>query len=143
MNSTALTNILLSVIAVLMLATLIQASLSDSGASSYRQSPAYSQAPYHPHTSSRNPTVAPDAAPFMGNDMYYQALRGFPDGCDSNATLLECNSPAAQAVKQDIDQQVRSGKGPREVFDFVVEKYGLSALTEEAQRIRAARVSPR
>jgi len=141
MNSPALTNILLSIIALLMLFSLIQNAIGPTQPYTTNVSSTYQrQQAASPHTPSRNPTVSPDAAPHMGNDMYYQALRGFPEGCDDQKPLLECNTPAAQAVKQDVDAQVRSGLGPRQVFDYVVEKYGITALTDEAQRIRGARV---
>ena len=145
MNSQALTNILLGVIAIFILVIVVQnASAPTDSRSSYRAGgPAHGGGNPHASVPNRNPTVTPDAAPFMGNDMYYQALRGFPEGCDAQSTLLNCNSPAAQSVKQDIDSKVREGLGPRQVFDYVVEKYGIEALTEEAQRIRGARVTPR
>lgn len=145
MNSQALTNILLGVIAIFVLVVIVQnASGPSDSRPHYRSSaPGYGGANPHSAAPNRNPTVAPDAAPFMGNDMYYQALRGFPEGCDAQSTLLNCNTPAAQSVKQDIDAKVREGSGPRQVFDYVVEKYGIDALTEEAQRIRGARVAPR
>jgi hypothetical protein len=144
MNSPALTNILLGVIAFFILILIVQTAMGPSsnysrpGPQAYGPSSAGS-----PHSGpTRNPTVSPDAVPHMGNEMYYQAMSGFPEGCDAQKPLLECNSPAAQSVKQDVDAQVRKGWGPRQVFDYVVEKYGINALTQEAQRIRGARVAP-
>lgn len=133
MQSSLLTNILLSLIAVLLLVQVIQNGMSDSGSSS----PAYSRPTPH----SRNPSVAPNA-PMMGHQMFEQALSGFPAGCDKSKKLADCDSPAAKAIRDEINQLVQAGSGPRQVFDHIVNKYGIEALTPEAQKIRGMRVSP-
>jgi len=89
-------------------------------------------------SSDRNPTVQ-ENAPMMGHSMFEQALAGFPAGCDKNKTLAVCETPAAMAVKAEINGLVEKGAGPRQVFDYIVNKYGVNALTKEAQRIRSMR----
>jgi len=94
--------------------------------------------PASPHGVERNPTVQ-ENAPNMGHSMFEQALAGFPSGCDKNKTLAVCETPAALAVKAEINSMVEKGAGPRQVFDYIVNKYGVNALTKEAQRIRSMR----
>lgn len=77
----------------------------------------------------------------MGQSMLFQALSAFPQGCKGHRTLGKCNSPAAQAVKSEILQYAQTASGPRAIFDFVVNKWGMKALTPEAQRIRGMRTS--
>ncbi len=71
--------------------------------------------------------------------MYFQAMSAFPEGCGEKDVLADCSSPAAQVVKEDISAVVQSGQGPRQVFDYIIERYGMGALTAEAQRIRSMR----
>jgi len=135
MQSPFVTNILLVVIAALLLVQVIQAG-------GQRRSSASVGTSYPNHHSSpqgvRNPSVQSDAA-LMGHHMIYQAMSGFPEGCEGVEILSDCQSPAAMAVKSEIEGLVKSGMGPRQVFDFVVEKYGLQALTPQAQDIRRMR----
>lgn len=141
MSSPFVTNLLLTIVAVLLLVQVIQTGMNES--SSYRSS--YSTAPssYNsrdPHAGMpRNPTVRNDA-PAMAHAMFGQALRGFVEGCDGEKTLSECDSPAAQVVKNQIGEWASSGLGPRQVFDKIVETYGEEALTPQAKQIRQARI---
>lgn len=134
MQSPLVTNVLLSVIAVLLLVLVIQNGMSSSRG--YGPRPIAS-APYHnPHSSGGRGSSTPM---MMAAPMFFQALRAFPEGCEGKNILAECNSPAAEAIKQEINSLAEQGKGPREVFDYVINKYGLDALTPEAQRIRSMR----
>lgn len=140
MQSTFITNILLTIIAVLLLVMLIQNGMRDqsgygSSGSSYSTSSARPSSP-HDH-STKNPTVVENAAP-MGESLYFRAMSAFPEGCEGLQSLDQCESPAAQMVKKEVTD-FSQGRGPREVFDHIIEKYGMQALTEQAQQIRKMR----
>lgn len=139
MQSTFITNILLTIIAVLLLVMLIQNGMRDqSGYGSSRSYSTSSAHPSSPHTrSTKNPTVVENAAP-MGESLYFRAMSAFPEGCDGLQSLDQCESPAAQMVKKEVTD-FSQGRGPREVFDHIIEKYGMQALTEQAQQIRKMR----
>jgi len=134
MNSPFVTNLLLMVIAVLLLVIVIQNGMNESSSSSYRT---YSSNPHPAVPEQRSPAVS-GPAPHMNESMFFQALSGFPEGCDKVKTLAECSSPAAEAVKQEV-LNISQSRGVREVFDYVINKYGMTALTEQAQQIRRAR----
>lgn len=139
MNTSLFTNIMLSVIAVLLLVLVVQNGMKApgySGKPGYSKRSGYSSQQAHGST---NPSVKANAAPMAGG-MFFQALSGFPEGCESANTLAECNSAAAEAVKKEV-MEVAAGAGPRKVFDYVVNKYGIEALTPQAQKIRAMRTS--
>lgn len=143
MNSTLATNFLLLVISFLLLIQVIQSGMysnaSGSNAVASRSVSSYGSygsASVNPH---QNPTVRDDA-PMMAHAMYSQALRGFPDGCNREAPLAECNSPAAEAVKSQINEWANQGLGPRQVFDKIIETYGVDSLTAQARQIREARI---
>lgn len=130
-----MTNVLLLVIAALLLVMVIQNGMQKPNASVTVSSS--SSAPYsNPHAP--NPSVQ-SGAPDMGHTMVYQALKAFPSGCEGKVTLAECNSPGAQVVKQEIEELAAQGQGPRAMFDFIINKYGMEALTKQAQRIRRMR----
>lgn len=139
-NNPFLTNVLLVIIAALLLVLVIQNGMQGSGQYarptiiSTDMSTGGSSA-----SSERNPTVNPNAAP-MAHNMIYMAVRAFPEGCDKYKILDECNSPAAMAVKKQIESYANSGKGPRQVFDYIVETWGESVLTEQALQIRNQRL---
>lgn len=142
MNSQTATNFLLIVIAFLLLVQVIQEGMTEG--SSY--SPSYSSAPSPQYSSSprsapatRNPTVKSNVTS-MAHAMYGQALLAFPEGCGEARVLGDCDSPAAQAVKSQIDEWAGSGLGPRQVFDKIVESFGEEVLTPQAQQIRNARL---
>lgn len=137
MQSPILTNVLLSIIAVFLLVLIVQNSRGPVVSNSYTSAVRPTANP-HQSSASRNPSVAPDS-PMMAASMYFQAMSAFPEGCQGRNNLLECDSPAALKVKEDIGQAAQSGKGPRQVFDYIIEKYGMAALTPEAQRIRSMR----
>ncbi len=132
-NHPLLTNILLFVIAALLLVLVIQ-----NGMNSSAPRPQFVSESSMPHSGGGHPAVNSGAGP-MGQNMFFLAVRGFPDGCEGKKVLADCDSPAAQAVKAAIEAQVAEGKGPRQVFDFIVEKWGEGALTEQAQKIRSMR----
>jgi hypothetical protein len=135
MQNPLLTNILLAVIAALLLVQVIQNGMSsEQGARTSSIMPPYVQ------SSERNPTVN-SSTPMMGHSMFEQALVGFPEGCDRSKILAMCDSPAARVVKEELNQLTAQGMGPRQVFDHVVAKYGMNALTQEAQKIRSMRKS--
>lgn len=138
MKSTILTNVLLSLIAIFLLVMIVQNARGPVASNSYSSAVRSTVNP-HQSSASRNPSVAPDS-PMMAASMYFQAMSAFPEGCQGRNSLLECDSPAALKVKEDIGQVAQSGKGPRQVFDYIIEKYGMAALTPEAQRIRSMRV---
>lgn len=71
----------------------------------------------------------------MGASMFFSALRGFPKGCEPSKLLAECESPEAQQIKEQI-AAFAQGKGPRQVFDFIIETWGEQALSDQALRIR-------
>lgn len=132
MQNSTLTNALLVLIAVLQLVLVIQNGMQSP--SNY-QRPALSSAPAaHDHGAS---VAAPAGA--MGHNMIFQAVRAFPKGCEGANVLDDCNSPEAEAVKMTIMKEVEAGKGPRQIFDFIVATFGEKALTDEAQQIRAMR----
>lgn len=134
-----MTNILLTIVAVLLLVQVIQNGMDSAGPRSAPLAPYRSESgPVDSSPSDRNPSVQ-ENAPLMGHSMFEQALAGFPAGCDKNKTLAVCETPAALAVKAEINGIVEKGAGPRQVFDYIVNKYGVNALTKEAQRIRSMR----
>jgi len=140
-NSPLLTNVLLAVIAMLLLVNVIQNGMSSSKSVAR---PQFSQDSYHQSygsgssSPSANPSVAPGAQDMAGK-MYFMAMTGFPEGCKGVATLDQCDSPAALAVKEKVNQ-LAEGKRPREVFDLIVKTYGENALTQQAKDIRNMRL---
>lgn len=136
MDSSVFTNTLLMLITGLLLVIVIQNGMAP------RENSQVAMPQGHPTQTAgsgyQNPTVKPDAEQ-MASSMYFQALIGFPEGCDETRTLAACDSPAAQAVQQDILEFEQQGNGPRQVFDYIIDQYGMDALTEEAQRIRMSR----
>lgn len=126
-------NTLLVIIASLLLVIVIQN--SQSHGSSYEMPAAAS---YSDHASGGMGGGQP-AQP-MKTSMVFQALKGFPAGCDVKQILAECNSPAAELVKDEILKMESSGQGIRQIFDAVVAKYGEKVLTDQALQIRKMRV---
>lgn len=126
MSNATLTNVLLVIIATLLLVLVIQNGL------------------YHPSFSERpaiSSTSSPYPQPMMAQNMFFAALKAFPEGCGGMKILAECSSPEAEAVKEKISSWAMSGKPPREVFDLVVSTWGEQVLTDEAQQIRKHRRS--
>lgn len=144
-NNPFLTNVILVVIAALLLVLVIQNGMNQNKAArpNFQATSSYSggYADSGSAPADRNPTVNPNAAP-MAHNMFFMAVRAFPDGCSKFKILDECNSPAAIAVKKQIEEVANSGKGPRQVFDYIVETWGEQALTEQAAQIRNQRVRP-
>ena len=145
MNPHLITNTLLGIIAILLLALVVQNGMQSDRSYSHAQAPsAHPQQPpqqqQRAQQPSQNPTTTEGSAP-MSHSMVFAALRGFPEGCDEVEVLAECNSPAAEAVKAEIIQLEQAGMGPREVFDTIIETWGEEVLTQEALRIRNMRVS--
>ncbi len=138
MNTNPLfTNVLLVIIAGLLLVQVIQNGMNQNLNSrpSFVSSESSNYAPpEHPS----NPSVNPNAGQ-MGHNMFFMAIKAFPEGCQGKKILDECDSPAAQAVKQKIESVVSEGKGPRQIFDFVVATWGENVLTDQALQIRKMR----
>lgn len=138
MNNTFTTNVLLLVCAVLLLTLVVQNSMGPNRQSEVGPRVTSSMPPSN-SAAARNPSVRDGVTSMGHHSMFFQALSGFAEGCDGARTLAECSSPAAEVVKADIMNFTETGAGPREVFDYIVEKYGMEALTAEAQQIRRAR----
>lgn len=141
MNNSLLTNTLLVVIAALLLVLVIQNSLHNPRRF---ERPSLGESSYHEMSGeasemSGHPSLKPDAGS-MAHQMVFHALKAFPKGCEGVSTLFECESPAAAKVKAEIEVWAQEGKGPRQIFDAIVAKWGDKVLTEEALRIRNMRV---
>lgn len=140
-NNLFLTNVLLTIIAALLLVNVIQNGMGSSGGV---PRPQLATETYHPgygtggSSQAPNPTVNPGAQQMAGK-MYFMAMTGFPEGCKGVQTLDQCDSPAARAVKEKVNQ-LAEGKRPREVFDLIIKTYGEDALTDQAKAIRNMRV---
>ena len=135
MTNPLFTNIVLVVIAALLLVLVIQNGMNHP---SHYERPMIS-----PHAMPMDGGAQVPAAPTgganMGNSMFFAALKAFPAGCEGKAVLAECDSPAAQAVKIQIQSFADTGKGPRQVFDYIVETWGEKVLTDQALQIRSRR----
>lgn len=130
MNSPFVTNLLLMIVAVLLLVLVVQNGMHEG---------TYVPQASNPHRSMQTPSQPmPSSTSDMDHSMFFQALSGFPKGCNPKLTLAECSTPAAEAVKNEI-LSIAEERGPREVFDYVINKYGMAALTEQAQQIRRSR----
>lgn len=138
MNTNPLfTNVVLVIIAALLLVLVIQNGMQQGTARPPLTQITYSEAA--PSMPERNPSVNPSAQN-MAHNMFFMAIKAFPEGCKGLKVLDECNSPAAQQIKSQIESVASSGKGPRQVFDFVVETWGEKVLTDQALQIRNMRV---
>lgn len=138
MNTNPLfTNVVLVVIAALLLVLVIQNGMKTDSMARPTLAPVNVQVTEQ--STGRNPTVTNDAGS-MQHSMFFMAIKAFPEGCKSAKVLDDCNSPAAQAVKSKIGSLVAEGKGPRQVFDYVVATWGEEALTDQARQIRNMRV---
>lgn len=138
MQSTFMTNVLLTIIAALLLVMVIQNGMQEGrGKRPDRSYSTSSPHQSHPKNSRKTTTVKENAAP-MGENLYFRAMSAFPEGCDGLQSLDQCESPAAQLVKKEVTGYSQ-GRGPREVFDHIIDKYGMQALTEQAQQIRKMR----
>ncbi len=136
MQNPILTNSLLFIVAILMLVQVIQTGrLHDQLLSPTMVSSMAS--PHSAHGDGGSPSTA--TTPPMATEMVFHAMVGFPKGCNKQGTLSACNSPEAEAVKQQINSWAAGGKGIRQIFDQIVETFGEAALTEEARQIRAQR----
>jgi cytochrome c-type biogenesis protein CcmH/NrfF len=71
--------------------------------------------------------------------MIFQALKAFPEGCAGSRLLSDCSSPAAEAVKAQIQKFQDAGAGIRQTFDYIVKTWGEKVLTEQALQIRQMR----
>jgi hypothetical protein len=136
MNNSLFTNSLLVVIATLLLVQVIQNSMRmpagpDRPVITYHES--QSSAVEGPRTST------PPTGANMATSMVFQALKAFPAGCEGKHILAECSSPAAEAVKTQILKMEETGKGPRQIFDYVVATWGEKVLTDQALQIRRMR----
>jgi len=132
MNTNPLfTNVVLVVIAALLLVLVIQNGMQPGRD---KRPPVVSE-----YSMDRNPSVNPQAQN-MAHNMFFMAVKPFPEGCKNAKVLDDCDSPAAKMVKSKIEAVAASGKGPRQVFDFIVETWGENVLTEQALQIRNMRV---
>src|SRR5690606_5211250 len=96
-------NVLLVIIAFLLLVLVIQNGMSKASYSGSSYNMSYPSPHSGDSSAPRNPTVDP-SAPAMAQEMVFQAMKAFPEGCEGLSLLAECNSPAAQAVKAEIEQ---------------------------------------
>ncbi len=137
MNPSLLTNTLLAVIAGFLLVLVIQ---NGTRSGSY-QRPVLSP---HQHSSYDSQTQPNSSVPPKGvnmeTNMLFAALRAFPKGCEGMQTLSECSSPDAMKVKSEIESFAETGKRPREIFDFIVSRWGENALTDQSKQIRNMRI---
>ncbi len=151
MNNNLLTNTLLVIIAVLLLVQVIQTGMNQQTA----MRPAMPMSP-HSYQGGRSDEGSDHTGPSHGDmgasaphamqmpvEMVFRALKAFPAGCNGKAALIECDSPAARAVKAQIEKFQEQGKGPRETFDYIVKTWGEGALSEEAASIRRQRMKSR
>lgn len=137
-------NTLLVIIAALLLVLVIQNSQSHGPAwdSSMNMAPQS----YSPSADEMPPMMGREVkggAPhktMMKGSMVFQALKAFPAGCSGMQILAECSSPAAESVKSEILKMEEEGKGPRQIFDAIVAKYGEKVLTDQALQIRKMRL---
>ncbi len=134
MNSNLLTNTLLMVIAVLLLVQVIQTGVSQPG-----HAPRPMVGTPHGEMGQAPDMAPPEQAPKMQTNMVFQALKAFPAGCQGKNILAECDSPAAEAVKAQIDKFQAGGAGIRQTFDYIVATWGEKVLTEQALQIRKMR----
>jgi cytochrome c-type biogenesis protein CcmH/NrfF len=134
-------NTLLVIIATLLLVIVIQNNQSRAPAWETPMMTEDSQS-YAPSMGSPAPMTGHDqkAGAPMKSSMVFQALKAFPKGCDSQKILAECSSPAAEQVKNEILKMEDEGKGPRQIFDAIVAKWGEKVLTDQALQIRKMRV---
>jgi hypothetical protein len=134
MQSNLLTNTLLATIAALLLVQVIQTGMTQ---------PSGSARPHivNPHVDGSVPT-SENSAPTMQQqpptNMIFMALKAFPAGCEGKSVLADCSSPAAEDVKNQI-QQFSSQNGIRQTFDYIVATWGEKVLTEQALQIRKMR----
>lgn len=136
MNTPFMTNVLLVIIAALLLVLVIQNGMQTTSTPASRSSGYHG----HPPSSSSSGESRPSAMPQrpqgdMAAQMFFSALRGFPEGCDKSALLATCDSPQAVLVKKQISEYAR-GKRPRQVFDYIIKTWGEDALSDQAKRIR-------
>lgn len=137
MNSQLLTNILLSIIVVLLLIGLGQNRMSSSQ-SAYAP-PAYTAPnPHAPGSHGSSPADMGDN--FNPAEMVYAALK-----CPTDATLTlnepSCAGNEANARKTLVDQLFDQGLSISKIFDGIIDAHGEDALTQEAIEIRRARRS--
>jgi hypothetical protein len=140
MTNSALTNILLLVITVLLLVLVIQNTMNHP--SNYQRPNLSSKGSYYQKDESPSKPAKADlkskSVP-MGQTMIFAAMSSFPKGCEGKKTLAECSSPAANNVKAKVQAYAQKGKGIREIFDYVVATWGEEALTAQAIQIRKMR----
>ena len=134
MNSNLLTNTLLMIISVLLLVQVIQTGMNQT---SHMPRPMLSNP--HGEMGQAPDAGAPMQAPMMQTNMVFQALKAFPEGCQGKTVLAECDSPAAEAVKAQIEKHQAGGAGIRQTFDYIVSTWGEKVLTEQALQIRKMR----
>lgn len=88
-------------------------------------------------------TSAPMKSMQMPIQMVFHSVKAFPAGCKGKANLADCDSAEAQKVKAQIEKVNSEGRGPRETFDYIVNTWGESALSDEAAAIRRQRLQAR
>lgn len=135
-------NTLLVIIAALLLVLVIQNSQSHSPSweTSGLREPSEHYAPGQEGMMPAMPRDAKAGAPMMKGSMVFQALKAFPKGCEGKQILADCSSPEAESIKAEIAALENSGKGPRQIFDAIVAKWGEKVLTDQALQIRKMRM---
>lgn len=143
MNQQNITNILLSIIAVLLLVLVLQnqkpnMSYDRSTPPPYPQESDYAQDPHAGHDHGPDVSHDPHGGDFNPSEMVYAALK-----CPSDETLplasSSCSDKMANERRKAVDDAFAQGLTISKVFDAIIEKYGLGALTLEAQEIIKAR----
>jgi len=97
------TNVLLAIIAGLLLVQVIQNGTQKNATAR----PQLSSESYHstsPSESSDSSASAPAMPKSMGHNMFFMAIKAFPEGCKGMKILDECSSTAAQVVKAKIEE---------------------------------------
>ncbi|HMQ10084.1 MAG TPA: antitoxin VbhA family protein [Oligoflexia bacterium] len=143
MNQQNITNILLSIIAVLLLVLVLQnqkpgMSYDRSAPPAYPQESDYAQDPHTGHNHAPEASNDPHGGEFNPSEMVYAALK-----CPSDETLPlaspSCSDKMANERRKAVDNAFAQGLTISKVFDAIIEKYGMNALTLEAQEIIKAR----
>ena len=143
MTQQNITNILLSIIAVLLLVMVLQNQgpiqmQSKDTPPPYPQESSYDQDPHAGHNHGPDVSHDPHAGDFNPSEMVYAALN-----CPSDPTLPlaspSCSDKAANERRKAVDDAFSQGLTISKVFDAIIEKYGMNALTPEAQEIIRSR----
>ena len=132
-----ITNILLTLIAILLLVLVIQGS-SKSGYAPSKNPHAgenYESGNFSQDASQNAPHVHGEEQPFNPNEMVFAALR-CPN--DDTLTLGEpgCSGKGVEDRKKLVEESFAKGQGLSQVFDAIVKKFGEKALTDQAIEIR-------